>query len=218
MKRFCLVQILVVLLVIGFMGSESMGIGLGGYFETGSGSGNWTRENENGVETEFETDDNGSGFGFVLDTAVAKNRVFNYRLELGYERKNYEDEAGAILEMDNFVVVNDFGFGVVRTPKLRFWLGPELKIASGSGNVDTDEDEVVDYDLVNVGIGPVVGLNFHIGKLVTLGFKSGLLFESFIGQAKHEITREEIDYTGDDTYFYINFALIFRINDIYKKK
>lgn len=218
MKRNCLVHLLVVFLVFGFMASPTMGIGLGGYFSTGSGSGDWTAQYENGVENDFETDDDGSGFGFVLDTAVAKNRVFNYRLGLGFEQKNYEDEAGATLEIDNFVIENDFGFGIVRTPKIRLWIGPELKIAAGSGHVDTDVNEEVDYDVVSVGVGPVLGLNVHVGKVVSIGFKTGLLFESIYGHAQAENSADDVDYTGDDTYFYLNFAIIFRINDVYKKK
>ena len=80
-----------------------------------------------------------------------------------------------------------------------------------------DGNENIDYDLVSVGIGPVLGLNINIGKLITLGFKSGYLFESIIGQGKDDFTRETIDYTGNDTYFYLNFAIIFRINDKYTK-
>lgn len=154
----------------------------------------------------------------MLDTAVAKNRVFNCRLGLGFERKNYEDEDGDTLEIDNFVIENDFGFGVVRTPKIRFWLGPEIKIASGSGYVDTDLDEDVDDNLVSVGIGPVLGLNFHAGKLVTRGIKTGLLFESFVGRGEHKTRDDAVDFTGNDSYFFINFAIIFRTNNVYKKK
>jgi len=206
------------MLVFGFMTSQSLGIGLGAYFTTGSGSGEWTAQDEDSDEWDIETNDNGSGFGFVLDTAVAKNRVFNYRLGIGFERKDYENEANETLEIDNFVIENDFGFGLVRTPKIRLWLGPELKISSGSGDFDSDGAEEYDVDLVSVGIGPVLGLNVHVGKLVTLGLKTGLLFESIYGHARHDDSSYDIDYTGDDSYFYFNFAIIFRINDVYKKK
>jgi hypothetical protein len=215
MKRFCIIQFLVVILVSAFLLSDSLALGLGGYITSGSGSGEWTAEYPNGSENDFDTDDSGSGFGFVLDTAVAKNKLFNYRLGLGFESKDYEDESGSSLEIDSFVVENDFGFGVMRTPNLRLWLGPELKISSGTGNVDGIEN--IDYDLVSVGIGPVLGLNINIGKLITLGFKTGYLFESIFGQGKVDFTGETIDYTGDDTYFYLNFAIIFRINDKYSK-
>ena len=216
MKRICLIHLLVVLLVFGFMAPQASAIGLGGYFSVGSGSGEWDAEDEDDNEWDIETDDTGSGFGFVLDTAVAKDRVFNYRLNIGYERKDYEDENGNTLEIDNFVVVNDFGFGVVRTPQIRLWLGPELKITSGSGEIDNNDD--FEVDLVSVGIGPVVGLNVHVGKLVTLGFKTGLLFESIVGKGEDDPRDYTVDYTGDDTYFYFNFAIIFRINDVYKKE
>ena len=216
MKRICLIHLLIVLLVFGFMAPQASAIGLGGYFSVGSGSGEWDAEDEDDNEWDIETDDTGSGFGFVLDTAVAKDRVFNYRLNIGYERKDYEDENGNTLEIDNFVVVNDFGFGVVRTPQIRLWLGPELKITSGSGEIDNNDD--FEVDLVSVGIGPVVGLNVHVGKLVTLGFKTGLLFESIVGKGEDDTRDYTVDYTGDDTYFYFNFAIIFRINDVYKKK
>ena len=203
-------------MVFGFMTSQTAAIGLGAYINAGFGGGDWEAEDEDDNESDFDTDDTGSGFGFVLDTAVAKDRVFNYRLNVGFERKDYDFESDDTLEIDNFVVVNDFGFGVVRTPKIRFWLGPELKIASGSGSADDDDD--FDVDLVSVGLGPVLGLNVHVSKLVTLGFKTGLLFESIVGKGEHDTRDEETDFTGDDTYFYFSFAVIFRINDEYKKK
>lgn len=56
-----------------------------------------------------------------------------------------------------------FGFGVVRTPVVRFWLGPEyvLKlITTGSKR----------YLSVSTGLGLVLGLNINLGSLITLTF------------------------------------------------
>jgi len=39
---------------------------------------------ENSGDAEF------FGFVFLLDTAVAKNRVFNYRLQVGFENAEYD--------------------------------------------------------------------------------------------------------------------------------
>ncbi len=73
----CLTHFLAILLVSVFMLSESLAMGLGGYYTFGSGSGTWTINTEDSDNDDIDTDDSGTGFGFILDTAVAKDKLFN---------------------------------------------------------------------------------------------------------------------------------------------
>ena len=71
--------------------------------------------------------------GISTDTAVAKDKLFNYRMNLGYENVqesiasfgNFSSYHGASFE-------NIFGFGVYRSRLMRVWLGPSLRIAGGA--------------------------------------------------------------------------------------
>ena len=51
------------------------------------------------------------GLGFVMDTNVAKDSLFNYRLEVGYQHswREFDDFSGEI-ESDGFTINNTFGF------------------------------------------------------------------------------------------------------------
>ena len=66
------------------------------------------------------------GFEFVLDTAVARNTVFNYRLNLGYEKFESKD---ADLDMESIIVDNTFGFAAFRNKVVRLWLGPQVRFS-----------------------------------------------------------------------------------------
>jgi len=209
MKKFCLAHFIAIVLVSVFMLSESLAMGLGGYYTFGSGSGTWTINTEGSDDNDIDTDDSGTGFGFILDTAVAKDKLFNYRLGVGMEKKEYEIDDGPTLKVDNFVIDNDFGFGVYRTPNIRLWLGPELKISYGTESIDG-----LDYSVMSFGVGPVIGLNYNIGDRFTLGVKSGYLFEGTAGYGEED-NGDSVDHTGQDTFFYINFAIIYRLNDIF---
>jgi len=209
MKRLCLIQLLVLVLVSVFLFSDVQAMGLGAYYTFGSGSGTWTINADDAGEIDMDSDDSLTGFGFVFDTTLAKDMLFNYRLGLGVEKKEYEFEDDITLKMNNFVFDNDFGFGVFRTPSIRFWLGPELKITYGTGDADD-----LDYSVVSVGVGGVLGLNFNIGEHITLGVKSGYLLEYTAGYGEDE-NDDSVDHTGQDDLFYVNFAIMYRFNDTF---
>ena len=66
-----------------------------------------------------------------LDSAVAKDKLFNYRMNLGYEHvpRGSTDSTFAMFNGGSFE--NIFGFGVYRSKLMRVWLGPSLRIAAG---------------------------------------------------------------------------------------
>jgi len=217
MKKCVIVQILCVVLFLGFQVSESMAIGLGLYGSSGSGSAEWEAENSWGDTWDFGKDTEYSSFGFVLDTAVAKDRLFNYRLSLGQEKCNHKPGDGReTIELDNFVIVNDFGFGVVRQPlgqsgSLRVWIGLESKISFGTGTTDVNRNW--DVNLVAESIGPVAGVNLNFGPVCTLGLACGYLRGIFIGPGEDARYGDSVYYTGTESHYFLSLVIIFRIYD-----
>ena len=113
------------------------------------------------------------GAGLVLDSCLAKNQLFNYRLQLGYQKDlKYPDYPTHKISMNNY-----FGFGIVRMKYFRWWLGPQLGLRyyildSGNG---TDNE-------AGGNVGLVMGFNFNIGQVFTIGldfgFRYNFLFRS----------------------------------------
>ena len=80
-------------LALLFPASSAMAVGAGMYFSYGHGWGNVEDDDfddlwDDGLPYTFDFEENVFGVGFTFDTNVAKNRLFNYRLEIGYERVN----------------------------------------------------------------------------------------------------------------------------------
>lgn len=220
MRRFVLIQLLSFLFICFFCISDVMAIGLGftpfTHFSSGDldwkidyddsgyiwGSGDYTYE--------FDDDSRHQGFEFVLDTAVARNTVFNYRLNLGYEKFESKDMD---LEMDSITVDNTFGFAVLRTKVIRLWLGPQLRF-SYSHDDDSDDLEI---DLLGFGIGPVIGVNLNFSELVTPSFTVGYRVTKYEGTGKDTYWYEEDEYdiSIDEKSFFFNFCILFRINDMF---
>jgi hypothetical protein len=133
------------------------------------------------------------GGGLVLDTCVAKNDLFNYRLGLGYQRdlKNYD------LPTHKFSMNNYFGFGIVRTSAVRWWVGPEIGFRYYYiGNDHGSKSEV------GGNAGLVTGLNFNIGDVFTIGIDGGFRYNLFF---KDPIVH------GPEGHGAI--SMLFRIND-----
>ena len=160
MKKILSFQILIAIFVTLFFVSNASALGLGFYGSFGSGSGEWEVDPEDAPDYTVDTDNEHRGLGFVLDTAVAKDKVFNYRLQVGLDKWEEEDSAGNKFEIDGFVVDNDFGFGVFRRENFRLWLGPELRIEYGEGVLNDNTDYEV--RLIGIGVGPVIAVTVTI--------------------------------------------------------
>jgi hypothetical protein len=184
-----------------------MAAGLGFYLTSGAGDGEYEFDDDTRPEYDLDVDIQRSGFGFMLDSAVANDRVFNYQLNIGIYNWSEEFENNSDFDLSGLMMSHDFGFGVLRNRHVRLWLGPEIRLAYGTGDNDG-----YDVTITSIGAGPVLGANVHLGPVVSLGFKSGYLFESVFGNADGF---ESIDFYGGDTQFFFTFSLIFRINDAF---
>ncbi len=130
MKKAFLTSLGILLVMHCVTGSRSFALGVGLYTR-GSGSISTMNFNPNkggGVDYIL-------GAGLVLDTAVAKNKHFNYRLYLGYD--TVMDSGGRLFDKFNMhraVFTNTFGFAVHASKYIRLWLGPVVSFQVQYGN------------------------------------------------------------------------------------
>ncbi|MBN2402898.1 MAG: hypothetical protein JXN64_10920 [Spirochaetes bacterium] len=210
----------VMLFIFGFFAfsSDLYAIGLGGYITGAGGSYDWTYSMREYDETEITVDSNvfKLGGGFILDTAVAKDTLFNYRLNVGYTALVIDNEEGVydIYGWD-FHVYNTFGFGLVRTESIRFWIGPQAGLGLYYGEWDVSEDtyDTNSFSTFFLSIGGAIGLNYNISSRFSLGFDGGIRFASHSGYG--ELGDQTYDITGSGAEFFANVCFIVRINDSY---
>jgi hypothetical protein len=186
--------------------SGALAFGLGAYVEGAAGSVDWTFEDEFGRDFDVDGDEKRGTFGFVLDTAVAKDTLFNYRLSVGFSRFDADfDDVGETLELSGLVVDNTFGFGVYRSESLRLWLGPQVRLAFYTGEF---EDSGFEVDVIEFALAPVVGLNLHLGRTMSLAFAAGYRFSGYAGSDE-----DDDDITGRGREVFGNLSLLFRLSD-----
>jgi hypothetical protein len=209
LKRLVLAQILGLAFLVCLSSFDAHAIGLGFYGRYGAGSETWKFDEYSGS---YSKDTPRYGFGFLFDTTVARNSLFNYQFNLGYHQEEVKPFSPQ-LKLTGISMTHDFGFGVVRSREVRFWLGPELKFSYGSGS-----RSVWDYYKLDFGIGPVLGVNLHLGPVVTLSLKGGYLFDLGVGYAecKGSSCGPDSNFNSNGGEPFINFAIIFRINDNFR--
>lgn len=215
MKRILTINCLAVFLLCSFFPADAMALGLGFNLTGGGGSTEWEVEQDFPPYSKWEEDVDltRGGIGLILDTTVAKNKLFNYRLNIGYEAVEYDIDGGGIFETEGWFMAHDFGFGIIRKKNLRLWVGPELRFSFVEGEQETNSNN--ELHMLTVGIGPVVGLNLNFGKLVSLALKVGALSIGGAGYVENKAAAQDWDIEEKGTYTFLNVGLIFRIGDKY---
>jgi hypothetical protein len=150
-------------------------------------------------------DRNEFAIGFSMDTNVAADRLFNYRLDVGYHRSAWVDDLFATVSgfgSSNGVMLNNvFGFGVLRTSAVRVWLGPAIRM-----NFDVYPDaELFDYQL---GVGPQLGINLNTGSVFTIVLSSAYNYKW--GWFLDTSVLEEGVTSHRDHYVSVNLSFLFR--------
>lgn len=179
---------------------KSYAIGLGVHLAGGASIYRGYNENEYGDRFFI-------GAGFTLDTTVAMNNLFNYRMHLDYtnlQRKNYLHEKQFYVGKENHNILNmqnSFGFGIVRLQNFRFWLGPHVHIS-------------YDFDDKHLGtnLGLALGFNYNMAKLITLSLDCGArvgLLEWNSSSGKKYTARIEP---------FVNLGILFRVKDEYSNE
>lgn len=187
--------------------SELFAFGMGVAFMNGSET--W--------EDDFSSINNGgrdvSSFGMVLDTNIAKNSLFNYRLTIAME--DNEDSDGNSLNLEGLAFTHDFGFAVYRNNVVKLWLGPQVKFGFYDTVINNSARDA-DGAAIGWGFGPVIGINVHLPKVVT--FSASLAYHVvgvYVGEydlytnngAYIGLRDIEADYSGST---YLNLSVLFR--------
>jgi len=210
--------------------SHSFGLGI--YVPFGTGSGTFTYADDE-YDTEYDFDTKyGGGFGIVLDTKIARDGLFNYRLNLGFINgtNTFEDyNMDIILSRDDYkyyVMDHTFGFGVLRNSWMRLWLGPQIRLAI----MNMEEEKETGYDYytqsisgIGFGLAPVIGANFNFGPVFTAAIEIGYRVNSYAGtwefdgytSSSGSLYLSE-DFTTSENMVFINFSLLFRIGDVFE--
>lgn len=154
------------------------------------------------------------GAGIVFDSALAKDKLFNYRLNLGYSREFY-GSTSPMGHIDTHTVTwsNTFGFGFYRRPAVRLWAGPSLSFVYQRYTLSNTSPFASGSELANIlrlNIGAVVGVNANPGKLITigweLGFQGGVGFAIDSGSSSNSINNIEV---------FTRLSVMFRVGDTF---
>lgn len=145
------------------------------------------------------------GASLILDTAVATNKLINYRLSLGYSNCVTKDLGffGSTSE-HRIIWCNTLGVGVFRSDAARIYMGPQLMVS-----FDFQYNSGIDNPLIMGYFGLVLlGLNIHGGDhfsfTMELGGRGG--YGAFIKANNLRVLRLEP---------FTSFGCIFRIGDTF---
>jgi len=130
MKRLLLLVLTLSLVCILGISSASA-LGLGVYYNQGWGDGeiedddwdsdyDWDYDDDDGFNFKFDTESDYKTrmIGVMLDTNVARDSLFNYRLNISLDEN--EINFGRFKDkLDGYVMDHTFGFGVLRNQNVR---------------------------------------------------------------------------------------------------
>ena len=206
------------LAIVCFFGlPDAHAVGLGLYGSTGGGTADWSPDST----ADFRKSSEHLSYGFALDTAPASDNLFNYNLNIGYDRfsnKNTKhSNAWENTDLDGFLMSHNFGFGGLITASTRVWFGPELRIEWLEGSPSNFSDYKI--RLFGFGIGPVLGLNFNISERLTgvikVGYQNMQYHGDGHGRYSHatdspSISSNDYDYDIREKLVYVTFEFLAR--------
>ncbi len=113
-----------------------------------------------------------AGTDLTLDTALAEDKLFNYRLGIDCDTLYSESHNmffNSPYYVNRFTCTNTFGFGLIRKNFVRIWIGPQV---ASSYEFRYHNKYVSDAALYNK-FGAVAGINIHANAAITLSLEMG---------------------------------------------
>jgi len=177
--------------------NDAAAAGLGVYGSVGGGRADWSPENT----ANFKKTTGHLDFGLAMDTAPARDKLYNYNLTVGYGIfRNMNNTAWGTADLDGLIISNSFGFGTLVTPKIRIWFGPEIKVTWVDGSPQHYSNYKI--NLFGVGKGLVLGVNFNDNEKLTTVVKMGFQVFDYVGEGKgffsHETNSASTSYLRRD--------------------
>lgn len=160
-----------------------------------------------------------AGFGLAFDSNIGKDKLFNYRLGVEYMTVGVDNVNGysTSQEYSRFNFVNTFGFGVLRTEKVRLWVGPRVNVAwnwtdqSLDGSSNYGHSEVA----LELGVAPAVGINVHLSRVVSLSFDLDYRVAYISGAWTNDYNDDT--YTGTTTGPAFRAYVLFKFGEEFQK-
>jgi len=206
---------LVLLCVVIVHAAEAAGLGV--YGAIGGGRADWSPD----YTTNFKKTTGHLDFGLAMDTAPARDKLFNYNLTVGYGIfRNMNNAAWGNANLDGMIISNSFGFGTLVTPKVRIWLGPEIKVTWVDGYPHNYSNYRI--NLFGVGKGLVLGVNFNDNEKLTTVVKMGFQVFDYVGEGRGFFSHEtnsastsyrERNYDVREKMFTLTLEFLFRTSD-----
>jgi hypothetical protein len=194
-------------LVFFFMASPVYAGGIGMFVQGGEVEAEW-----DGDYLTTNVDGKHLAYGFTVDSNLATDRLFNYRLEFGRSEWVLNDfnAQGVKAKMDGLVMNHDFGFGGLLTENVRFWFGPELRFTLLDGELK-NVPLARDIDLFGYGVGAVAGLNYNLPGRLTIAAKGGFIMMRYLGRGPSwNGAWQSSDYDIDEDLVYVGVSMFFR--------
>jgi hypothetical protein len=214
MRRCMMFSVIVMCLAVsGLFGPPVAGAaGLGLYGAAGGGDATWTSDYSDGSSSKLDKDVRFKVFGIILDTAPSEMSVFDYRLNIGAESLKAMPGRGTnTYNLHGVVLDNDFGFGIIRTRGLRVWLGPEIRFAYRTGDDGADGVTYRHVKQYGAGLGPVLGIDVHLGAGVFLALKGGFLANYYVGTGDRvQAAGVDADFHEREMISYAQVGILFR--------
>ena len=194
--------LLVVLLLVPISAYSAVGIGV----ELGGGGGSF---DENDVIGQVDVDSDYVNFSFVYDSnPYAEIGNVAYRLSIGLENHNYEDDFNVTMETGALVFDNTFAFTVSKSGNANFWLGPQIRVGIMSGETDvTFFGDPVELSGLMLGLGVALGTNIKTSETMGVSLSAGLRRTALGGETSSGPFED--DFTGRASEGFMNLALLF---------
>jgi len=202
--------------VVLSIADNSQALGLGAYLDYASGSGTFEQAERGDVDVTQ------TGFGFVLDSNVSKDKLFNYRLHVGY----YELDIDQLSDVDAYAIniENAFGFTLTKTDKFRLWLGPELHLGYANWDISQSYWDIYGTDIYSYGVGVVLGANINLPGVMSLCPELGVRYQYnesdttsntylYYNGTDYEYRTVVTDYSYDETVIFVRLSFLFRIHE-----
>jgi hypothetical protein len=111
------------------------------------------------------------GTDLTLDTALAEDRLFNYRLniECATAVADAVPTLNAYYRVNRFTWANTFGFALLRSNAIRIWAGPQISLCYEFKSTDKSVSDAMLFNR----LGPVIGININTSNDVTVSLETG---------------------------------------------
>jgi hypothetical protein len=210
--------------------SHAFAAGVGPYITGTYGIMKWNYEPDSlsAEQIPYESDIRKIGLGLLFDTNVSKDRLFNYRLNLGLDyisinnnkrskTETYYQAYNIPAELNDrncigFHANNSFGFGLYRTESYRIWVGPQ--VGFGFYYDDKDKSNITKSPFWNYFFmaGIASGINMHIAESYSLAIDCGFRYTLNVGGNDDEFPAF---INGKGYEAFITMSAILRFNDTF---